>query len=100
MAASYNSISDLHSNSDRPAEALAALKKALAIDERLLHDNREWPDFAASTGLTLGNIGLIDLKLQRFDKARETLIQAVELGSKALAANPNSPHLPEDTPGY
>ena len=66
-------------------------EKARAILERLVHENPESPDIASNLGLTLGNMAVIDMDNQRFDKAREALVQAVELERRALAASPNSP---------
>ena len=96
LASSHSNIGDLQLTTGRPVEAMASCEQARAIWERLTRENPESSDFASRMGMTLDIMGEIELHHRRFDKAREKLLQAVELASgRPLAANPQKPYLPE-----
>ncbi len=68
-----NNIGIVHREKGRTAEAMASFEQARAIDERLVREHPDSPDFASALGGTLNNMAMVDLGERRFDEARAKL---------------------------
>jgi serine/threonine-protein kinase len=91
LAQSYRALGIILRDAGDLPEARQVIEKAIPIGEKLTREHPEFPDFANGVGAALNDAAAIDLGEERFDRARDRLLQAIAWQRKALAARPNHP---------
>ena len=92
LAQSHTLTGFMHNENARTADALVSYGKALAIHQRLADAHPDVPEYQSNLGVTLFNIGGIELAGGRPREADGWMARAVDATRAAFRTNPLNPY--------
>jgi tetratricopeptide (TPR) repeat protein len=100
LATSHNTLGELLQRWDRPAEAEAAYRQAIAVLERVVAAHPDDARFQSQLADTLHNLGELQRVAGKLAEARQLADQAVQWQKKALERDPQQAQYRQSLRGH